>query len=70
VGMESVVAGEERDVNRVTFVGWRDERGVKVFSTMTIDRGPIRSLITFEKIAFEAIPAGEIRSPLAPPAAE
>jgi hypothetical protein len=70
VGMESVVAGEERDVNRVIFEGWRDERGVKVFSKMTIDRGPIRSLIVFDRIAFEAIPAGDIRSPLAEKDAE
>jgi hypothetical protein len=65
LGLESVVEGEARDVNRVAVEGWREERGVKVFSKMTIDRGPIRSLITFDRISFEAIPAGEIRSPLA-----
>jgi hypothetical protein len=37
---------------------------------MTIDRGPIRSLIVFDRIAFEAIPAGDIRSPLAEKDAE
>ncbi len=64
MGLESVFEGDSRDVNRVVVDGWRDEGGVKVFSKMTIDRGPVRSIITFDRIAFEAIPAGEIRSPL------
>lgn len=70
LGLESVIDGEVRDVNRVVVEGWREERGIKVFSKMTIDRGPIRSLITFDHVSFESISAGEIRSPLADSASD
>ncbi|MBM4107129.1 MAG: hypothetical protein FJ257_12775 [Phycisphaerae bacterium] len=63
LGMESITA-EDAEGSRVRVEGWRREGEIRVFERMVIDRGGAESFVNFTSIRFEAIPAGEIRSPL------
>lgn len=63
LGMESITA-EDAEGSRVRVEAWRREGDIRVFGRMVIDRGGAESFVTFDAIRFEAIPAGEIRSPL------